>query len=259
MCRMNEIPKAAHSQFTQSVADAYNQYGQAYHEARKTTGLFYNECLEVPATLSLLPSNISGLSVLDAGCGSGLFATRLAQQGAQVVGVDLSEMMIQLARRESPAELGIRYQVGDLCATGLEAGTFDWVVSNYVLENVVELPKAFAEFARVLKTQGFVLLSVSHPIRATAKREVCDGRESWVLDDYFLGGTRISDLGHGLKVPKIKHTISDYLSAAFSQGFQLEQLLEPRPIARGFEVDPVLYDTANRLPQLLVLTLRKVS
>ena len=247
------------SNLAATVAEAYNEHGRKYHEVRKGSGLFFNEFLEVPAALSLIPSNLTGLTVLDAGCGSGLFSIRLARFGAKVVGIDLSDTMIEIAKEEKPTGLDISYHVGNICETDFHSASFDMIVSNYVLENVVDLAQAFSEFERLLKPNGTLLFSVSHPIRATAERVKTDGSESWTLNDYFSKGTRESDFGNGLRVTKLKYIFSDYINAAIQAGFVIEKLYEPQPVAEGKVKDPVSYEVSLRLPQLMILKLRRLT
>jgi 2-polyprenyl-3-methyl-5-hydroxy-6-metoxy-1,4-benzoquinol methylase len=235
------------------VAQAYNELGRKYHEMRKGSGLFYNEFLEVPATLSVLPKTLTGKTVYDAGCGSGLYSIRLARLGAKVFGMDLSDSMIQIAQEEKPSDLDISYQVGDICKTPFESGTFDLAISNYVLENIQDLSRPMGEFFRLLKPSGTLLFSVSHPIRAMANRVKSEASEDWILENYFSGGTRESDLGNGLKVIKFKHTLSDYINACTQAGFQIRNITEPQPIAEGKEKDPHLYELGMRLPQLMLI------
>ena len=78
--------------------------------------------------------DVTGQSVLDVACGTGLYSRRLKQRGAsRVVGLDASEGMIDYARhleRESP--LGIEYVVQDAARAG-DLGVFDVVVATYLL------------------------------------------------------------------------------------------------------------------------------
>ena len=76
--------------------------------------------------LSWLPADLSGRRVLDAGCGTGALAVEAAQRGAKVVAIDLSPTLVGLARERAPAELGIRFEVGDMLDPDL--GRFDHVV-----------------------------------------------------------------------------------------------------------------------------------
>ena len=76
--------------------------------------------------LSWLPPDLGGRRVLDAGCGTGLFAREAARRGAEVVAVDLSPRLIAHAAAASP-DGRIRYLAGDMLDPAL--GRFDHVVA----------------------------------------------------------------------------------------------------------------------------------
>ena len=80
--------------------------------------------------LSWLPADLSGRRVLDAGCGTGALAIEAARRGAEVVAIDLSATLVDLARERVPADLGggsIDFRSGDMLAPAL--GPFDHVVA----------------------------------------------------------------------------------------------------------------------------------
>jgi magnesium-protoporphyrin O-methyltransferase len=56
--------------------------------------------------LGWLPSDLTGLSLLDAGCGTGALAVEAARRGARVTAIDLSPTLIGLAQQRTPCELG---------------------------------------------------------------------------------------------------------------------------------------------------------
>lgn len=79
--------------------------------------------------LDWLPADLSGRRVLDAGCGTGALAVLAARRGAEVVAIDLSPTLVDLARERLPADLGagrIDFRSGDMLDTAL--GDFDHVV-----------------------------------------------------------------------------------------------------------------------------------
>ena len=250
--------KNKHHQDAIEIAKAYDESGELYHQTRVTSGRLFNEFLEIPATLSLLPDKLSTLKVLDAGCGSGLYAKKLAKDGAEVIGVDISQVMIDIAKRETPEDLNIDYRVGDLYQLNKIANNIDLIICSYVLENIDDITSIFKEFYSVLKPEGICIFSISHPIRAMAVREKIEEKEIWKLENYFERGMRISDFGHGLKVKKYKRTISDYLMACIKAGFKIENFVEPQPIKDGETRDPAAYKIAMELPQLLVIKMRKI-
>lgn len=83
--------------------------------------------------LSYLPADLRGQRVLDAGCGTGAMAVELARRGADVLAIDLSPTLVQLAQERLPASLGesgvghIRFTSGDMLDAAL--GRFDHVVA----------------------------------------------------------------------------------------------------------------------------------
>ena len=94
--------------------------------------------------LSYLPPDLSGRRVLDAGCGTGAMAVELARRGAEVLAIDLSPKLVQIARERLPADVDpslIDFRSGDMLSADL--GYFDHVVAmdsliHYDPQNVVE-------------------------------------------------------------------------------------------------------------------------
>jgi SAM-dependent methyltransferase len=99
-----------------------------------------------------------GGRVADLGCGPGRVTGYLASLGLSVSGLDLSESMLAIARRENP---GIRFTQGSMLALDHADGSLDGVVSYYssIHTPVDELPALFAEFRRVLTPGGHLLLA----------------------------------------------------------------------------------------------------
>lgn len=80
--------------------------------------------------LDWLGDDLRGLRILDAGCGTGALAVEAARRGAEVVGVDVSPSLIDIARERLPADLGdgsVTLVAGDMLAP--ELGRFDHVVA----------------------------------------------------------------------------------------------------------------------------------
>ncbi|WP_425481655.1 malonyl-ACP O-methyltransferase BioC [Cognatilysobacter lacus] len=105
---------------------------------------------------------------LDVGCGTGHLTAQLQQRWpkAQVIGVDLAAGMLETARQRLSIKRGLfdfarRPQLlrGDALALPLRAGSVDVLVSNLCLQWIEDLPGVFAEFRRVLKPDGLLLVS----------------------------------------------------------------------------------------------------
>jgi magnesium-protoporphyrin O-methyltransferase len=101
--------------------------------------------------LSWLPADLRGKRLLDAGCGTGALAIEAARRGAEVVAIDLSPTLVDLARERVPADLGtgsIDFRSGDMLAA--ELGRFDHVVAmdsiiHYGTEDAVKALSRLAE------------------------------------------------------------------------------------------------------------------
>jgi len=103
--------------------------------------------------LGYLPQDLKGQRVLDAGCGTGALAVEAARRGAQVVAIDLSATLVNIARDRVPADLGsgsIDFRASDMLDPAL--GRFDWVVAmdsliHYVAPDMAEMIARLSERA----------------------------------------------------------------------------------------------------------------
>jgi SAM-dependent methyltransferase len=96
---------------------------------------------------------------LDAACGTGRYAAYLAERGHRVVGVDSSPDMLERARARVPSG---EFRLGDVRALALPDNSVDLVVSALALSHVPALGPVMAEFARVLRPGGSLVLSDAH-------------------------------------------------------------------------------------------------
>jgi len=96
---------------------------------------------------------------LDAACGEGYGSAMLALSGASVEGVDVSEQAIGHARQRYGHLPGLGFRVADCTRLPYPDDEFDRVVSFETLEHLAEQDQLLAEFRRVLKPGGFLVLS----------------------------------------------------------------------------------------------------
>ena len=93
--------------------------------------------------------------MLEYGCGEGSHSLEMARRGAQVIGIDISEVGVQNATAKA-AEKNVpnaKYLVMDAENMSLESGTFDMVIGEGILHHL-DLEKSYREIARVLKPGG---------------------------------------------------------------------------------------------------------
>jgi trans-aconitate methyltransferase len=92
----------------------------------------------------------SGENILDLGCGTGTLTAEIAASGAQLVGLDRSASMLEVARRKFP---NLRFEVGDACSLPF-VREFDAVFSNAALHWIPEADRVVAGVARALRPGG---------------------------------------------------------------------------------------------------------
>lgn len=137
---------------------AYNLAAQKYHE------LFHNEMNEKEFDRNLLDSFAAKFNkdslICDAGCGpSGHIGRYLFDKGINIVGIDISEKCVELARFNNPE---INFECADIASMPFDDNTFDGLISYYSIINTpkIYMNKIFAEFRRVLKPDGYLLVAV---------------------------------------------------------------------------------------------------
>lgn len=100
----------------------------------------------------------SPAQVLDLGTGSGAVAFLLAGMGHRVTGIDLAEGMLAEARRRSGYAANPMFGFGDAAAPQFEDGTFDALTARYVLWTLRRPDAALAEWLRVLRPGGVLVV-----------------------------------------------------------------------------------------------------
>jgi demethylmenaquinone methyltransferase / 2-methoxy-6-polyprenyl-1,4-benzoquinol methylase len=102
-----------------------------------------------------------GDRALDVATGTGDLAVALRARGADVVGLDFSERMLELARRKAP---DVRFETGNALELPFEDGSFDAVTVGFGARNFSDLGRGLREMARVAKPGGrVVILEITTP------------------------------------------------------------------------------------------------
>lgn len=132
-----------------AVAAAFSRAADSYDAVAG----FQRRCGE--KILSQL-NNLSGLKVLDAGCGTGVFSREFRRAGAHVISLDLAEGMLEKSRILDSAE---QYLLADIEHIPLPDHSVDLCFSNLAIQWCGSLGSALAEMSRVVKPGGKVAFS----------------------------------------------------------------------------------------------------
>jgi ubiquinone/menaquinone biosynthesis C-methylase UbiE len=156
---------------------------------------------------------------LDAACGTGRHAAILAELGWEVVGVDRTEAMLDLARAKVP---DATFHTGLLQELPLDDASVDLVTCGLALTHIEDLGPVFAEFARVLRAGGRVVTTDLHPFINSL-----GGAAAFPIEDHR------PDVAKGERmtihyVTNLVHQVSEYLAAFTAAGLRVSGCREPR-------------------------------
>jgi len=214
---------------------------------------------EWPALRALLP-DLRERRVLDLGCGFGWFCRDARAQGAaQVRGIDVSERMLERARRET-ADVHVSYERADLETVTLPRESFDLVYSSLAFHYLVGLDRLMAAIHAALVPGGRLVFSVEHPVM-TAPRHPgwgidAAGQRAWPVNGYLDEGPRTT---HWLAPDVIKQhrTLATYVNLLACTGFTVAHVDEWAPTAEQVAAHPEWADERLRPPFLLIAADRR--
>jgi SAM-dependent methyltransferase len=189
--------------FRADTTAGYRVWSRTYDEPGN--GIFGYEEPTVHEIVDALPPG----PALDAACGTGRHAEYLAARGHDVIGVDGSPEMLERARSRVPKAA---FRLGDLHALPVPDDHVDLITCALALTHVPDLGPVIAEFARVLRPGGHLVISdVHHELVA-------------------LGSVprMRSATGEPGLMPAYRHRAGDYLKAALLEGLTVRRCEEPR-------------------------------
>jgi SAM-dependent methyltransferase len=226
---------------------AYDDMGQAFQRHAEHSA--YNGHYDRPAVLATI-GPVTGMHVLDAACGPGLYTKELLDRGASVTAFDASQAMVDLARASAggAAERIDRAVLGE--PLPYPAHAFDAIVCALAIHYADDRAAAFAEFFRVLRPGGALVVSTQHPFMDWLRKG----------GSYFevTLETDVWDLAAGpLPVRFWREPLTALCSAATSAGFLIEKLTEPLPAESMRERWPEDYEKLMTEPGFLILRLLK--
>jgi len=193
---------------THQSADCQTSYDLVAEEYVRR---IFDELLHKPLDRELLNRFAAAVRdvgpVCDLGCGPGHVARYLHERGVDVCGIDLSPAMVERARRLTPA---VEFQQGDMLALDIDDESWAGIAAFYSIIHIprADLPRALAEFLRVLRPGGRLLLAFHI------------GDEAVHLDEWW---------GHKVCVDFFFFRSEEMTQRLRNAGFEIEEIIEREP------------------------------
>jgi SAM-dependent methyltransferase len=183
-----------------------------------------------------LLGDVAGTRAIELGCGGGQFGLALADRGADVTGVDISEAQLEYARQHA-SETGADVDFVETSVTDLDEfadASFDLAFSAFAFQWVEDLEAAFAEAYRVLEPGGRLVYSVDHPFYKTMDPDTHEPERSYFSEEPRRAYSERFDA----ELVVYSRGIGETVSLLTDVGFDVEAIREP-----GHE-DPDAYENA---------------
>jgi len=220
--------------------------------------------LEFPGTYYLayrdLPQitfeHVKGREALDFGCGTGRSTRFLQKLGFHAVGIDISEQMLEKARKLDPKGDYRLVEDGDL--SQFKNNTFDLALSVFTVDNIPTMDRKvqnFRELKRTLKTEGRIVSVVSspeiyvHEWASFSTKDYPENKQARCGDKVRIVQTDIED----------KRPVEDVIwpDKNYQQVYKkagLEQVRVHEPLAK--ETEPYMWVNETKIPPWVVYVLK---
>jgi len=238
------------------IAEEFSQ-----HTIGKIGGV-HRQTVIGPNILRVVSELPTGAKILDLGCGEGYVPRLIADKPVEIVGVDFSQKLIDIAKqRNTPGNLF----VADICQPLNIEDDFDLVISNMVFMDVENLEMAFRNAYNALKLGGSLLIFISHPAFTLpagrwAKTLIMKllRQDPFIrIDKYFSVGAQRILIPRVTKKTTIYHRpIMEYVNMPLAMGFRLTEFKELAPTfekARDIKKKTFI----SEIPQILMLRFTK--
>lgn len=206
------------------MVDILNQWNSAaleYMKGQECSEFAENNKRVVKARFE----HLSGEKILDLGCGYGFFTDYFRNIGADAIGIDGSEKMIELARDRYPRTA---FSVMDIRKPFAFADNlFDIVFSNQVLMDIEDVEFVFSECKRILKAGGILYYSIVHPAFYDCRwQKDNNGYHYAKMMDKYIKPYHFAQ-GYWGETEHFHRPLSYYLNVAAKKGFMLKETCEP--------------------------------
>jgi len=246
------------------MRDAWNQISASYQARQQiqTGSAHYGPFAPPESELQLL-GDVNELQILELGCGGGQTSIAFAQQGATVMGVDISDQQLRFARAlAAQAGVTVTFVQGDGSALpNVQTAQWDLIFSTYTLQYVADLSRCLAECRRLLRPGGRLVFSLDHPLRDCFFDAEEEELAPYPTRSYFDNTPlrwRFPDTTVQLRAQHL--AIAQWIDLLTINGFLLNRLVEPTPPQAVLdELWPrdSAYSPLRNIPQTIIFVAQK--
>ena len=211
----------------------------------------------MPTTLRLL-GNAKDKKILDMGCGTGLYARILQQKGAKVCGLDISDEMLGIAKKEVPNVTFVR---GTAEKLPYKDNQFDIVLAALMMEYLSSWDKVLKEVRRVLKPKGIFVFSTGNPVMNAGVSIIHKGKKIRDVQNYFKEGLHVSKwVVDDKEVPMKWHhkTYGTIIKALVKHKFMIIDYEDAKPLPQSKKYFLEAYEKCMHKPLFCTWKVQKI-
>lgn len=176
--------------------------------------------------------------------------------------------MINQAKKNFP---DMEFLVKDMNKLDFVDGTFDFVYSSLAFHYADDLSSLFKSIWRILRPEGHLLFSTTHPIFDSTIQFYIDNKRFHVIGhskdqaskevetigDYFTEEKRTQDWGNNFIVNFQHKTLTTWINSLIEAKFNIKKFLEPKPLKEAESLFPERYKIYIKRPGYIILLCQK--
>ncbi|TFH92720.1 class I SAM-dependent methyltransferase [Vibrio ouci] len=232
-------------------SELYSTYAKQYDSV--ITDNIYNAHLDRPTLLSMLGS-VSGLNVMDLGCGPGVYSQYLLESDAsKITCVDYSDEMVELVKEKFGGRVSTYQQDLSLGLPKEKSASVDVMICPLVLHYLEDLSLFFNEVSRVLKPKGYIVFSTHHPFADFECSKSGNYFERELVEEEW------NTVGTPVPIRFYRRSLMEITDAITSSGLVISQLSEGKVSDKVKELDEDVYERLSRNPNFIFMKCSKLG
>jgi SAM-dependent methyltransferase len=177
-------------------------------------------------------------NVLDVGCGTGMITRELADKGGNIVGVDISDESIRVAKESCRECRNVEFvnSAIEVYAEKIKKRIFTLAVANMSLMTVLNLEESVEAVGKIVKKGGHFVVTITHPCfwplywGYAFEKWFNYSEEIPIEAEFMISLDRLS----GIVTTHVHRPLNRYIEAVGKAGFTIDKLVEPIP---SFEIE----------------------